>query len=98
MAQKKWPCYFFKSNTTGEKDFEEFYTDQEDLDLQRYNSIGVIRNKANFDSKQLDAFIGGVETLRNQSNWIKEDIVRLFFDLLPNFGHKETGKYLDQRM
>jgi len=60
-ANKQWPCYFFKSDETGEKDFEEFFTDNEDLDMERFETVGVIR-------KQLE------------------------------FAHKETGKYLDQRI
>ena len=60
-ANKQWPCYFFKSDATGEKDFEEFFTDNEDLDMERFETVEVIR-------KQLE------------------------------FAHKETGKYLDQRI
>lgn len=98
IARKKWPCYFFKSDTTGEKDFEEFFTDKEDVDMERFDSIGVIRNTAQFDSYQLDFFESGINMLRNQESWSKEDIVKLFFQLIPEFAHKETGKYLDQRM
>ena len=98
IAQKKWPCYFFKSDTTGEKDFEEFFTDKEDLDMVRFEGIGVIRNEAVFDSAKLDAFTYGVDVLRSRGHWDKGDIVELFFGLLPEFAHKETGKYLDQRM
>ena len=98
IAKKQWPCYFFKSDTTGEKDFEEFYTDKEDLDMQRFKTIGVIRNNSTFDDVKLDKFTNGIESLRSKGCWSKEDIVRLYFDLLPDFAHKETGKYLDQRM
>lgn len=98
IANKQWPCYFFKSDTTGEKDFEEFFTDKEDLDMTRFESIGVIRNQSVFDSNQLDSFVRGVEALRAKPTWNKAGIVELFFDMLPEFAHKETGKYLDQRM
>lgn len=98
IAKKQWPCYFFKSDTTGEKDFEEFFTDKEDLDMARLEGIGVIRNEALFNSAQLDAFSRGIMTLRERRRWAKADIVELFFGLLPEFAHKETGKYLDQRM
>jgi FlaA1/EpsC-like NDP-sugar epimerase len=98
IAKKQWPCYFFKSDTTGEKDFEEFYTDKEDLDMERFDSIGVIRNHPGFDENKLDEFIYGIESLRAKGTWSKDDIVKLYFDLLPEFAHKETGKYLDQRM
>lgn len=98
IANKQWPCYFFKSDTTGEKDFEEFYTEKEDLDLDRFDGVGVIRNPAIFDSGKLDSFMSGIIALKNQGDWDKQSIVDLFFDLLPEFAHKETGKYLDQRM
>ena len=98
IAKNLWPCYFFKSDTTGEKDFEEFFTDNEDLDLKRFETVGVIRNQPDFDETKLDEFMNGIETLRGKGNWTKDDIVRLYFGLLPEFAHKETGKYLDQRM
>jgi len=98
IANKQWPCYFFKSDTTGEKDFEEFFTDAEDLGLDRFETVGVIRNQPEFDETKLDKFMNGIEALREKGTWNKEDIVELYFSLLPEFAHKETGKYLDQRM
>ena len=98
IANKQWPCYFFKSDTTGEKDFEEFFTDTEDLDMERFETVGVIRNEPEFDEAKLDEFMKGIEALREKGTWGKEDIVKLYFSLLPEFAHKETGKYLDQRM
>ena len=98
IAKKQWPCYFFKSDTTGEKDFEEFFTDNEDLDMGRLNSVGVIRNQPDFDESKLDEFMHGIEALRSKAAWTKDDIIKLYFGLLPEFAHKETGKYLDQRM
>jgi len=98
LSQNKWPCYFFKSDTTGEKDFEEFYTDLEDLDMERFDSIGVIKNKIEYEEKKLDAFTDGISSLQDKKNWSKKDILNLFFNILPEFAHKETGKYLDQRM
>ena len=98
IDKKKWPCYFFKSDTTGEKDFEEFFTDSEDLNMERFDTVGIIRNQPDFDDAKLDDFIDGIKTLRAKSFWTKDEIIKLFFDLLPEFSHKETGKYLDQRM
>ena len=98
IANKQWPCYFFKSDTTGEKDFEEFFTDAEDLDMERFETVGVIRNEPEFDEAKLNEFMKGIEALREKGTWGKEDIVKLYFSLLPEFAHKETGKYLDQRM
>jgi FlaA1/EpsC-like NDP-sugar epimerase len=98
IAQKKWPCYFFKSDTTGEKDFEEFFTNKEELNMSRFESLGVISNKPIFDVEALDRFSDGVETLYKQPTWTKSDIIDLFFEMLPDFAHTETGRYLDQRM
>ena len=98
IANKQWPCYFFKSDTTGEKDFEEFFTDNEDLDMKRFETVGVIKNQPGFDVFKLDDFMNGIEALREKGTWTKDDIVKLYFGLLPEFAHKETGKYLDQRM
>jgi FlaA1/EpsC-like NDP-sugar epimerase len=98
IANKQWPCYFFKSDTTGEKDFEEFFTDNEDLDMERFETVGVIKNQPDFNEAKLDDFMDGIEALREKGTWTKDDIVKLYFGLLPEFAHKETGKYLDQRM
>ncbi|MFC3712441.1 UDP-N-acetylglucosamine 4,6-dehydratase [Sphingoaurantiacus capsulatus] len=98
IPQRKWPCYFFASDTTGEKDFEEFFTADEDVDMSRFDGIGIVRNEPAFDSSALDAFLTAITGLRAAGRWSKTDILDLFFTLIPSFGHLETGKYLDQRM
>lgn len=98
IAQRKWPCYFFKSDTTGEKDFEEFYTNREDLDMERFSSIGVIRNQPHFDAGRLDHFRGEITELRASLSWTRGDLVSLFHSMLDNFDHRETGRFLDSRM
>jgi FlaA1/EpsC-like NDP-sugar epimerase len=98
IASKKWPCYFFKSDTTGEKDFEEFFTETEDLDMNRFETLGIIRNPPEFDDAKLEEFVTGIDALLKKGAWGKQDIVKLFIRILPEFEHKETGKYLDQRM
>ena len=97
-AQKKWPCYFFKGDTTGEKDFEEFFTSHEALDLDRFVNLGVIKNPIEAKLDLLSQFEAGINKLKSQGHWRKEDILELFFHLLPEFGHKETGRYLDDKM
>jgi len=94
----KWPCYFFTSDTTGEKDFEEFFTDNEVLDMDRFDNLGVIKNEANFSEEKLNNFTSTISGMKEKREWKKEEIVKLFFTMLPDFGHKETGKYLDNRM
>lgn len=98
ISRKKWPCYFFESDTTGEKSYEEFFTEAEEIDLDRFASVGVIRNAPAFDEKRLDQFSDGIAELRSQNKWSKSKIVSLFYEVIPDFAHLETGKYLDQRM
>lgn len=94
----KWPCLFTSSDTTGEKDFEEFYTDKELLDMDSFQNIGIIKNEPLYDEAKLNAFSGKIAKLKQNLSWSKEDIVKEFFKLIPDFGHKETGKYLDGKM
>jgi len=94
----KWPCYFFNSDTTGEKDFEEFFTEKEILDMEKFNGIGVIKNNPNFDDKKLKYFLETINNIKKQDVWTREEIIELFFQMIPDFGHKETGKFLDNRM
>jgi FlaA1/EpsC-like NDP-sugar epimerase len=98
IAKKKWPCYFFASDTSGEKDFEEFFTASEMLDMKRFNSIGTIKNKPIFDDKQLHYFSETIERIRCQPTWDKSEIIALFNTMIPEFSHMETNKYLDDRM
>jgi len=94
----KWPCLFTSSDTTGEKDFEEFFTDEETLDMQRFTNLGVIKNEAVYSEALLNKFQKTIEDLKANAPWTKEAIVELFFEMIPDFGHKETGKYLDGKM
>lgn len=94
----KWPCYFSSSDTTGEKDFEEFFTEGENIDLDRFENLGIVKSELAFDPALLTHFEQQIDRLKTQLSWTKEDILALFYSLLPQFGHKETGKYLDQKM
>lgn len=96
--QGKWPCLFTSSDTTGEKDFEEFFTDNETLDMQRFENLGVIKNELNIEEDKLNLFETKINELKSERKWNKEEIVDLFFTMIPDFGHKETGKYLDSKM
>ena len=94
----KWPCLFTKSDTTGEKDFEEFYTKKELLDMNRFEHLGVIKNSDNVEVDKINHFSESISAMKQNKNWTKEQLVTLFCDLLPDFQHKETGKYLDGKM
>jgi hypothetical protein len=94
----KWPCLFTASDTTGEKDFEEFFTDKEVLDMNKFDSLGIIKNEAFVESDKIDAFSTKINQMKGNRKWSKEDIVELFNFMIPEFNHKETGKYLDSKM
>lgn len=98
IKEKKWPCYFFKSDTSGEKDFEEFFTDNEILDMDKFKNIGVIKNEADFNIDMLNSFLEEISEIRAQPIWEKSSLVEIFKKMIPDFDHKETGKYLDGRM
>ena len=98
IPRGQWPCYFADSDTTGEKDFEEFFTEREVLDMERFESIGVIRNEPVFDAERLDRFVRRIAELKAAGRWDKPDLVALFHAMIPDFAHRETGKYLDARM
>lgn len=97
-AQGKWPCLFTDSDTTGEKDFEEFFTDNETLDMAKFQNLGVIKNAPTFDNVALEEFTQKIAQCKQEQHWTKDQIVSLFHRMIPDFGHKETGKYLDGKM
>ncbi|HHF2880048.1 TPA: UDP-N-acetylglucosamine 4,6-dehydratase [Vibrio diabolicus] len=96
--QGKWPCLFTTSDTTGEKDFEEFFTDKEELDMSRFENLGIIKNDPLYKQELLTLFENSISEMKGEQAWTKEQIVELFFTMIPDFGHKETGKYLDSKM
>ena len=96
--QGKWPCLFTPSNTTGEKDFEEFFTSSETINLDRFQNLGVVINGLADNSNKLDYFLDTISEMRNRGQWTKEEIVSLFHEMIPDFGHEEKGKYLDSKM
>lgn len=94
----QWPCLFTPSDTTGEKDFEEFFTENETLDLDRFQNLGVIKNEGgNFDGP-IHYFEHAIRSLKKRKSWTKQEIIDLFHYMLPDFAHQETGKYLDSKM
>ena len=94
----QWPCLFTPSDTTGEKDFEEFYTENEILDLNKFNSIGIIKNNTGYDKNITQYFTNKILEMKKNGCWTKRELVELFFELLPNFDYVEKGKYLDAKM
>lgn len=98
ISNKKWPCFFFSSDTTGEKDFEEFYTSSEKLNLNEFTGIGIIKNNLEFSEVKLLEFEEKIFRLKMENSYDKVGIVDAFHSVLEDFAHLETGKYLDSRM
>jgi hypothetical protein len=99
ISKKQWPCYFFDSDTTGEKNVEEFYTERENIDFNKFVSIGIIKNIASTNSEELRIFMREIDMMRKSNvDWSKEKLVQLFTSLIPEFRHIELNKYLDQKM
>jgi len=94
----RWPCLFTTSDTTGEKDFEEFFTEKEVLDMSRFEALGIIKNEPAYQTELLSLFEQQVAQMKAEQEWTKQQLVELFFKMIPDFGHEETGKYLDSKM
>ena len=92
----KYPIYFFETDTSGEKTYEEFYTEEEEYNLEKYHSLGFINSKEVRIS--FDEVVASFDTIFINSKSKKSDIVKLIKKYVPNFIHSETGKHLDQKM
>jgi len=96
--KNQWPCYFAPSDTTGEKEYEEFYCEGEEVDLGRFESIGIVKNSYRAPDEILDYFLAEIGRLKMTKNWTREDLIELFRRVIPNFTHFEKGKFLDEKM
>ena len=94
----KWPCLFTRSDTTGEKDFEEFFTENEKLDMERFENLGIIKNELQIEESKIELFTQKINEMKSAGEWSKGNIINLFNQMIPNFNHKEKGKYLDSKM
>jgi FlaA1/EpsC-like NDP-sugar epimerase len=95
---KSYPIFFFGSNTSGEKAFEEFFTEKEVLDTNSFVNLGVIKNSVKRNVKEIDAIFKSLKTLFEKDTITKAEIVEVLKKYLPNFEHIETGKGLDMKM
>lgn len=98
MNSKEYPVYYFKSDTTGEKGYEEFYVPGEHLDLERFNALGVIDSIKPRPKDELDFFLENLNEILQKDTTSKAEIVTVLKSYLPNFNHEEKGKNLDQKM
>ena len=94
----KWPLLYTSSDTTGEKDFEEFFTENEILHLDSFEGIGIIKNDPVYDEKALTNFEENIVRMRHELSWTKAEIVALFRDTLLDFSYEEIGRNLDTKM
>lgn len=97
-ASSNYPVYFFDSDTSGEKVYEEFYTEHENLDMNSFTVLGVIKNARKRPIVELVTIIDQLKHLLKQPNVDKLSIVEALKSYLPNFDHIETGKSLDSKM
>lgn len=95
---KKWACLFSSSDTTGEKDYEEFYTGSEKLDMDRFDTIGVIENDVINNAENLEIFKQNIKAMIYDNKFDKNAIMAEFMRVLPKFNHIEKGRYLDGKM
>ena len=98
VAQGKWPCFYFKSDTTGEKPFEEFYAKNEKVSFDDFDTIGKIKFDVGASNVDYNSFIQSYDNFKKGKNWKKSDLVGIFKRFLPNFLHEERHKNLDQKM
>lgn len=93
-----YPVYYFTSDTTGEKGYEEFYIPGEKLNWERFQSLGVIEEYPCKDKSEINAFYAKLEALFKKPDFQKAEVVELLKEMVPNFQHEEKGKNLDQKM
>ena len=94
----KYPVVYFKSDTTGEKAYEEFFVPGEKLDMKRFKSLGVIEEVAKRPMQEIDSFFDEMEHIFAKADFTKEEVVQAIKKFIPNFEHDEKGKNLDQKM
>lgn len=94
----KYPTVYFRSDTTGEKAYEEFYVPGETVDMRRFKALGVVEQTARHSMAEVNDFFDSLEHLFARDNFTKAEVVEAIRQFIPNFEHEEKGKNLDQRM
>ena len=93
-----YPTVYFKSDTTGEKSFEEFYVPGEKIDMQRFQSLGVVEQTTRHNMEEVNTFFDHLEAIFHKDDFTKAQVVEAIKEFIPNFEHEEKGKNLDQKM
>lgn len=97
-GSRKYPVHFSGSNTSGEKSYEEFYTDEENVDFDRLHALGVVTDKEIPDKDKVEVLFEELTKAFEKEESTKEEIIAIMKSYLPNFEHIETGKSLDSKM
>lgn len=95
---RSWPCYFFTSDTTGEKAYEEFFTANDLVDFERFQNIGVLSQKSISQKVKILQAINSFEKIKQSRTWQKKDMVKAIKIIVPELFHEEKNKNLDQKM
>jgi hypothetical protein len=98
IPKRKWPVLFTSSDTTGEKDEEEFFMKNETLDLARFENFGIVKNEAEFDVQKLKGFEIAYNSWKEKGHWTKQEIIDAYLEILPELSYEDKGKFLDQKM
>ncbi|SHK36864.1 polysaccharide biosynthesis protein [Xylanibacter ruminicola] len=98
VGLQKYPAVYFNSDTTGEKAYEEFYVPGEKIDMQRFQTLGVIEQTTRHDMQEVDSFFSKLEAIFMNPDFTKEQVVDAIREFIPTFEHEEKGKNLDQKM
>jgi len=98
IPKRKWPVLFTSSDTTGEKDEEEFFMKNEMLDLMRFENFGIVKNDGEFDVQKLKNFEMTYMSWKEKGHWTKQEIIAAYRDIIPELSYEDKGKYLDQKM
>ncbi len=97
-GSRKYPVHYSGSNTSGEKAYEEFYTENETVDFNRLQALGVVTGKQIPDVSRIEALFERLHAVFAKNDTTKEEVVEIMAEYLPNFEHIETGKSLDSKM
>ena len=97
-CEGEWPVVYSKSNTTGEKAYEEFYIPGEDIDIRRFQALGVIKKTQRRNMEEILTFFQKIEGIFSKPGFTKAEIVEAITQFLPNFQHEEKGLNLDSKM
>jgi len=94
----KWPCLFTKTDTTGEKIIEEFHSDSQSVNLNRFKNIGIIKNELAYDPEKTEYFEKRITEMKQSGKWNRIDLIDLISEIVPDFSHLERNKFLDDKM